>query len=134
MEHSPATPSPDDFDRQLRDLASGAAGTARFRELSAAERARQATRRHPLQRLKWRSLKARKLRKPTSPPQRQPGGSFKPGKPGQRRFGAASGRRFGPPAPTSRQQRMRSVAKTAAVLVGFVVLLVVLHIIGFGPQ
>jgi hypothetical protein len=134
MEPSPATPSPDDFDRQLRDLASGAAGQARFRELSAAERARQAARRHPLQRMRWRSLKARKLRRPASGPERKPGGSFGPGKPGQRPFRAASGRRFGPPAARSRQQRMRSIAKTAAVLVGFVALLVLLHLLGFGPQ
>ena len=134
MEHSPATPSPDDFDRQLRDLASGAAGAARFRELSAAERARQAARRHPLQRMRWRSLKAGKLRRAASSPERKPGGSPRPGKPGQRRFGAASGRRFGQPAASSRQQRLRSIAKTTGVLVGFVALLIVLHILGFGPQ
>jgi hypothetical protein len=134
MEHSPATPSPDDFDRQLRDLASGAAGAARFRELSAAEREKQAARRHPLQRMRWRSLKARKARRAPSSPEHKPGGSPRPGKPGQRRLGAASGRRFGQPAASSRQQRLRSIAKTAGVFVGFVVLLVLLHVLGFGPQ
>jgi hypothetical protein len=134
MEHSPATPSPDDFDRQLRDLASGATGAARFRELSAAERAKQAARRHPLQRMRWRMLKSRKLRRPVSPTERRLAGPSRPGKPGQRRFRAASGQRFGPAAASSRQQRMRSTARTAAVLVGFVALLLVLHLIGFGPQ
>ncbi|HUY47687.1 MAG TPA: hypothetical protein VMV92_18465 [Streptosporangiaceae bacterium] len=134
MEHSPATPSPDDFDRQLRDLASGAAGAARFRELSAAERARQAARRHPLQRMRWRNLKSSKLRTPVSPTERKQAGSSRSGKPGQRRFKAASSRRFGQPAASSRRQRMRSSAKSAAVLVGFVALLLVLHLIGFGPQ
>jgi hypothetical protein len=134
MEHSSPTPSPDDFDRQLRDLASGAAGSARFRELSAAERAKQASQRHPLQRMRWRSLKSRKLRKPASPTGRKPGTSFGSAKPGQRRSAAARGRRFGQPAASSRQQRMRSIAKTAGVLVGFVALLVLLHLIGFGPQ
>jgi hypothetical protein len=132
MEHRPATPGPDDFDRQLRDLTSGSAGAARFRELSAEERARQAAKRGPRRRMNPRQLaRAKKLRKPQSSPDSGRGGSSSWRK---RRLKVVGGRSSGRLTPGSRRARLRSAAKTVAVLVGFVALLLVLHLIGFGPQ
>jgi hypothetical protein len=132
MEHSPATPSPDDFDRQLRDLTSGSAGAARFRELSAEERARQAAKRAPRQPTGLRGLaKARRLRRPASSP--DPGRSG-PSRWRRRRLKVVGGRGSARPGPGMRHARLRSAAKTAAILVGFVALLLILHLIGFGPQ
>ena len=131
-EHSEGTPSPDEFDRQLRDLYSGSPGAARFREPSAAERARRAARRRR-QSLNWqRSRQARELRKPVSSASRKP---TQPARSWRRmtRFG----RRSGPtrlPVPGARRKRLMSLAKGAAVLVGFVALLFLMHMLGLGPQ
>jgi hypothetical protein len=135
-ERGAAMPGPDDFDRQLRELTSGSAGTARFREPSAAERAEGAIgppvrRRRPV--TNWRQAsRARKLRRPVTP------GS-----------GGASGRRTPwsrasyllrrPPASRraparSPRQRLRSLAKGAAILVGFAALLFLMHVLGLGPR
>jgi hypothetical protein len=109
-EHSDATQSPDDFDRQLHDLYASPPGTARFKEPSAAERARRAARRR---RLRLNRRKASAARKPRRPPSA-----------GQQRR----------PAPGDKRQRLISLAKGAAILVGFAALLLVLHLLGFGPQ
>ncbi|HET9897872.1 MAG TPA: hypothetical protein VFQ44_23330 [Streptosporangiaceae bacterium] len=130
-----AVPEPDDFDQQLRDLTSGQAEPAKFTELSAAERARRVSRPPPApHRLSWRKArKAKQLRKPPGGSQdprgrKQSGrggpggqGAARPGNP--RRRSASSGR-----------QRMISIARTAGIIIGFVVLLIVLHLLGFGPR
>jgi hypothetical protein len=147
-EHGQGTPSQDDFERQLRDLHSGTAGDAKFREPSAAERARRAARRRQSSRqpsrrpMSWgRARQARKLRRPVtdvgsgtgtgSGTQRSKLGRlwhrlalFGRGRPGPRR----------PLAPGDRRRRLRSLAKGAAILVGFVALLFLMHMLGFGPQ
>ena len=132
VEQSPAVPSPDEFDRQLRDLTSGASGAATFREPSAQERAA-----HPAARLgkpgktSWRNArKARKLRRPVVAPERP--GAKRTGR-GHLRVVGGTARRSGAAAGSARQ-RLRSAAKTAGVLVGFAALIVVLHLLGLGPQ
>jgi len=132
MEHRAAVPNPDDFDRQLRDLASGAAGTARYREPSAIERARRAARPARRLRLSWRnSRRARNLRKPVS----AGGGRASSGKFWKRtrlrRRGPSAIRR---PAAGSRRMRLLSLAKGAGILIGFVALLFLMHMLGLGPQ
>lgn len=126
-----AVPEPDDFDQQLRDLTSGQAEPARFTELSAAERARRAATPPPAQpgKRQWRKArKARQLRKPLGPQGRK-----QPGR------GQAAPKRRGRPAYSARpkgtkRDRMIATARTTAVLIAFVVLLLVLHLLGFGPQ
>jgi hypothetical protein len=130
IEPSPAAPGPDDFDRQLREITSGTAGAARFRELSAAERARLSTGRSRLPKALRKRLTARKLRKPEPGPPRKRSSSARAG---NRRLRLVGGRSDNA-AQRSQRQRMLSVAKAAGILVGFVVLLVVLHLLGFGPQ
>lgn len=132
VENTPATPSPDDFDRQLRDLTSGAAGTARFREPSAAERAKQAAKPSQPQPMSWRKArKAAKLRGPDGPPGRKRPGA---GLTGRRADRGRAGRQGGRMPPSTRRQRLRSIARTVAVLIAFVALLFVLHLLGFGPH
>jgi hypothetical protein len=123
-------PAPDEFDRALRDLTSGRAEPAKFKEPPAAERAKlRSVPTGPSRpgrmsmRNKW---KARQLRKPV-------------GDPGQRNGpGPGRGRTSGPPrratGRNARQQRMRSIARTVAVLVAFAALVYLLHVLGFGPQ
>jgi hypothetical protein len=106
-EHSDATQSPDDFDRQLRDLYATPPGTARFKEPSAAERARRAARRRRLRVNVRKASTAKKPRRPISAGRDEHG-------PGRR--------------------RVISVAKGAGILVGFVALLLVMHLLGLGPQ
>ena len=130
IEPTPTASSPDDFDRQLRDITSGAAGAARFRELSAAERARLAGRGRPrLPRALRKRLTARKLRKPPSGPQGKRAAAARSG----RRLRVVGGRGYRP-APGTPRQRVLAAAKVAGILVAFVALLVVLHFLGFGPQ
>jgi hypothetical protein len=130
IEPSPAAPGPDDFDRQLREITSGTAGAARFRELSAAERAKLSGGRSRMPKALRKRLIARKLRKPASgPPSKRPATA----RARQRRLRVVGGRGHNAAQRTQRQ-RLVSVAKGAGILVGFVVLLVVLHLLGFGPQ
>ena len=129
-EHGPAIPGPDDFDRQLRDLTSGSAGEAKFREPSAEERARQAAQRGPRQRTTWRRAgKARKPRKPASTP--PPGRRARWGRP---RLKVVGGRNSSRPARSARRARLLSFAKMVAILAGFIGLLIVLHLLGLGPH
>lgn len=131
VEQSPAVPGPDEFDRQLRDLTSGASGAASFREPSAQERAAHPARSGQPGKMSWRSArKARKLRKPLSPPARP--GSRLTGRSHLRVVGGAAMPRRAPVGP--RRQRLRSAAKTIGILVGFAALIVVLHLLGLGPQ
>lgn len=134
-EHDPApSPEPDDFDRQLRELTSGVAQAPRFTEPSAAERARQAAKRggaHPAGQPaarpgRWHKVrKARQLRRPVP-------GAGRPGrKAGLRSVGGRGAR---PRALSPRKERIRSIARTAGILIGFAVLVFVLHLLGFGPQ
>jgi hypothetical protein len=130
-EYRQVAPEPDEFDRQLRNLTTGKAEPARFTELSAAERAkRAAARSKPAakpKRMSWRNTwRARKRRRPADGPQsggpnrsagRPPGGARRPR-----------------PARSTRQQRLRSIAKTVGVLLAFCALLFVLHLLGLGPQ
>jgi hypothetical protein len=127
------SPGPDEFDRQLRDLTAGRVEPAKFTELSAAERAkRAAARATPTakpKRLSWRnSSRARKLRRPVDGPQS-----------GQGAGGAGRGaKRPGParrrPPLSARQRRVRSIVKAVGILLAFCALLVVLHLLGLGPQ
>ena len=125
-EQGPGVPEPDDFDRQLRELTSGTAKAARFTELSAAERARQAARRSPAQRPRpsgWRT--ARKAKKPRKPA----GESRRPGSPQSRPGSGKAPQRRSP-----RRQRLIMVAKTLITLIAFAALVYLLHLIGLGPQ
>ncbi len=128
VEHNPATPpDPDDFDRQLRELTSGQAGAAKFREPSAQERARQAAAAKPApgRDSKWRSgRKARQLKKPV-------GSSGRSSSRRKDKTRGSTGRTR--PTPSSRKQRMRSAVRTAAILIAFAALIVGLHFLGFGP-
>ena len=137
LTYMPIEPSPaagsgqDDFDRQLRDLTSGSAGEARFRELSAAERAKIAGRARPrMPRTLRNSFTARKLRKPVSGPPRKRTARRQADRRGLR---AVGGRGYSS-GPAAHRQRLMKAAKAAGILVGFVLLLVVLHFLGFGPQ
>jgi hypothetical protein len=126
-ERDPSIPGPDDFDRQLRDLTSGSAGAARYREPSAEERAKQAAQRRPRQR--WRaSAKARQLRSPVNPPRQGSRG------PRRRRLRLVGGNNTMRRPPSPRRARLLSLAKMLGILVGFVALLIVLHLLGLGPQ
>jgi hypothetical protein len=127
-------PAPDEFDRALRDLTSGRAEPAKFKEPPAAERAKlrsvptgPARPGRMSMRNKW---KARQLRKPVGDPGQRNG----PG-PGR---GPGRGRTSGTPrratGRNARQQRMRSIARTVAVLVAFAALVYLLHVLHFGPQ
>jgi hypothetical protein len=129
IEPGPAAPSPDDFDRQLREITSGTAGAARFRELSAAERARLAGGRPRLPKALRKRLTARKVRKPAAPPRKRTPSS----RASRRRLRLVGGSGYNA-AQRPRRERLLSVAKAAGILVGFVALLVVLHLLGFGPQ
>src|SRR5690349_4560417 len=62
----PGSRDEDDFDRQLRELAAGGTDGARFREPSAAERAKPPRRPRP----RRESRKARQLREPVPEPGR----------------------------------------------------------------
>jgi hypothetical protein len=132
-EHGASAPDSDDFDRRLRELASGGGGEAKFTEPSAAERAKQAARRSqarpgspPRTRTWGGARRARRLRKPVSYPGQAAGK-------GPRRRIVRAGRR---PAGnrTPRAQRLRSAAKIAAIAAAFVLLVLLLHALGFGPQ
>jgi len=140
-EHGEGTHTPDDFDRQLRDLYSGSAGAARFREPSAAERAKRAARRRrqesgqsSRQPMNWRkSRRARKLIKPVTSADEQPSAQGRPrrrptpvgrGRPAPRR----------PLSPDARRRRLRSFAKGTGILIGFVALLFLMHMLGLGPH
>jgi hypothetical protein len=140
-EHGEDTHTPDDFDRQLRDLYSGSAGAARFREPSAAERAKRAARRRRQQNGKsgrqpmsfGKSRRARKLLKPVTRANTQPATQgrswrklvpFGRGRPGPRR----------PLSPNERRRRLRSLAKGTGILIGFVALLFLMHMLGLGPH
>jgi hypothetical protein len=135
-EHSPAVPGPDEFDRQLRDLTSGASGAPKFREPSAQERAmhpaRPAGPADPAAMLNWRNArKARKLRKPVSSD--GPRRSGPAGRRGRLRVvGGIADRGWS--ARSSRRRRLRSVAKTAGILIAFAALLMLLHALGLGPR
>lgn len=116
-------PNPDEFDQQLRDLTSGQAEPAKFTELSAAERLRRAPSPPPPPPRKTRrsARKARQLRKPLSEPGRKQAGQ-KP-------------KRSRPPTPAGGRKRpLIANAKVVGVLIAFVILLYVLHRLGFGPQ
>jgi hypothetical protein len=142
-QHGEGAPSPDEFDRQLRDLYSGSAGGAKFREPSAAERAkraarrrREASRQQRRQPLSWpKSRQARKLRKPVAsadatrrlPAQRSWRRWLGP-------LGRIGSRPRRPLSPADRRRRLRSLARGAGILAGFVALLFLLHMLGFGPQ
>src|SRR5215469_4274589 len=64
-------PDPDEMDRHLREITSGQAGEATFREPSAAERTRRPVRAVSTGRMSWRKArKAAKLRKPVQEPGR----------------------------------------------------------------
>jgi hypothetical protein len=140
-EHGEGTQSPDDFDRQLRDLYSGSAGAARFREPSAEERARRAARRRRQpsrqsrrQPMSWRkSRRARNLIKPVTNDGAAPTSRnrswrrlvpFGRSRPSPRRHTS----------PDQRRRRLRSFAKGTGILIGFVALLFLLHILGLGPH
>src|SRR5262249_9060064 len=121
-EHGPSIPGPDDFDRQLRDLTSGSAGAARYREPSAEERAKQAAQRRPGQRSGWRATaKARQLRRPVKSPRQGARGPLR-----RRRLRLVGGNGARRPAPGARRARLLSVAKMVGILLGFVALLIVL--------
>jgi hypothetical protein len=131
-EHGASAPDSDDFDRQLRELASGGGGEAKFTEPSAAERARQAARRaqarpaSPPRTRTWGSARrVRQFRKPVSFPGQAAG------KRPRRRI-AGAGRR--PAGSSTPRARLRSAAKIAAIAVAFVLLVLLLHALGFGPQ
>jgi hypothetical protein len=129
-ERGPSVPGPDDFDRQLRDLTSGSAGAARYREPSAEERAKQAAQRKPRQRAGWRgSAKARQRRGPVDPPRQGSRGPLR-----RRRLRLVGGNGARRPAPGARRAKLLSIAKMVAILVGFIALLIVLHLLGLGPQ
>jgi hypothetical protein len=129
-ERGPSVPGPDDFDRQLRDLTSGSAGAARYREPSAEERAKQAAQRKPRQGTGWRgSAKARQLRGPVNSPRQGSRGPLR-----RRRLRLVGGNGARRQAPSARRARLLSLAKMAGILVGFVALLIVLHLLGLGPQ
>jgi hypothetical protein len=129
-ERGPSIPGPDDFDRQLRDLTSGSAGAARYREPSAEERAKQAAQRRPRQRAGWRpSAKARELRRPVNSPRQGSRGPLR-----RRRLRLVGGKGAGRPAPGARRAKLLSLAKMVGILIGFVALLIVLHLLGLGPQ
>jgi hypothetical protein len=138
-QHGEGAPSPDEFDRQLRDLYSGSSGVAKFREPSAAERAKRAAKRRReanRQPMGWqKSRQARKLRRPVASAGASGGRATQ--RSWRRWLGPLGRIRSGqrrPLAPADRQRRLRSLAKGAAILVGFVALLFLLHTLGFGPQ
>jgi hypothetical protein len=142
-EHDEGARSPDEFDRQLRDLYSGTAGVAKFREPSAAERARRAAKRsrHPGRQsgrrpTSWqKSPQARKLRRPVTSADaigRRAAQGRWPRWLGP--IGRITSRRRRPLSPGERRRRLRSLAKGAGILVGFVALLFLLHTLGFGPH
>src|SRR5215472_6115009 len=101
-QRGPAIPDPDEFDRQLRNIASGKAEPPKFTELSAAERARQAERAKQGERaarpatpprMTWRSArKAKKLRRPVQEPERANGSARARRTSRQQRTPADSGR------------------------------------------
>src|SRR5262249_31323313 len=116
----PSIPDPDEFDRELRNLTSGKAEPARFTELSAAERARQAERaaRSAPPRMRWRAArKAKKLRKPVPEPGRVGNGSAKVGRVSRQRPAQAGS----PPRPSGQgsRHRIRSAMRTIGVLAAF---------------
>jgi hypothetical protein len=133
-EDAQPTPPPDEFDRELRDLTSGLAEPAKFKEPPAAERARlRSVPAGPARpgRMSMRSRwKARRLRKPV----REPGQKYGPeaGRAAGRGRTSRTARRGA--GRSAREQRLRSVARTVAVLVAFAALVYVLHVLGFGPQ
>jgi hypothetical protein len=135
-EHGAAVPGPEDFDRQLRHLTSGAAESARYREPSAVERATRAgraMRRGHRPRVSWRNARrARKLREPVRSGDGRHAGSRGYWLRAPLRRGRLSATRR--PAPGLRRRRLLSLAKGAGILVGFVALLFVMHMLGLGPH
>jgi len=135
-EHGTAVPGPEDFDRQLRDLTSGAAETARYREPSAVERATRAGRamrpgHRP--RVSWRNARrARKLREPVRSDDGRRTGSRKFRLRAPLRRGRLSATRR--PAAGFGRRQLLSLAKGAGIVVGFVALLFVMHMLGLGPH
>jgi hypothetical protein len=133
-EHGQPASAPDEFDRALRDLTSGRAEPAKFKEPPAAERAKlrsvpsgPAKPGRMSMRSKW---KARQLRKPVGESGHKSGLGSRPGQVRDRTTSTASrgaGRGL-------KGQRLRSVARTVAVLVAFAALVYGLHVLGFGPQ
>jgi hypothetical protein len=135
VEHDPATPpDPDDFDRQLRELTSGQAGAAKFREPSAQERAKQAAAKPAPRRDSNRrdTRKARQLRRPVGSP--GGGGRAGGGSSWRRKSSTRGGAGRNRPSPGMRRQRLRSAARTLGILLAFAALIVALHFLGFGPQ
>jgi hypothetical protein len=132
-EHGASAPDSDDFDRQLRELASGGGGEAKFTEPSAAERAKQAARRSqarsastPRTRSWGGARRGRQLRKPVSHPGQAAG------KRSRRRIVRPGRGSAGNSMP--RAQRLRSAVRIAAIVAAFVLLVLLLHALGFGPQ
>jgi len=133
MENRAAVPGPEDFDRHLRDVVSGAAGAARYREPSAVERARGASQPGRRQRVSWRNARrARLLRQPVTAGGGERAGSGRFSQWARLRRGRPSAIRRS--APGSRRRQLVSLAKGAGILVGFAALIFVLHMLGLGPQ
>lgn len=143
-EHGPALPDPDEFDRQLRNITSGKAEPAKFTELSAAERARQAERARLAERaarpsarsrLSWRGVrKAKKLRKPVPEPGRAANGLARAGHTTRWQRVPTGSARPGQQSPGQRKRFLdHSGVRTTGVLAAFVLLLYGLHLLGFGP-
>jgi len=135
-EHGTAVPSPEEFDRQLRDLTSGAAETTRYREPSAVERATRAgsaTRPGHRPRVSWRNARrARTLREPV-----RSGDGRRADSRGFRLRALLRRGRFSAtrrPAAGFGRRQLLSLAKGAGILVGFAALLFVLHMLGLGPH
>ncbi|HEX5190762.1 MAG TPA: hypothetical protein VFW16_14545, partial [Streptosporangiaceae bacterium] len=132
-EHSDATGVPDEFDRKLRELYSGTAGEAKFREPSAAERAKSAASRRRASLSLRRAGQARKLRRLAT--SGQSGRPVARGRSWRRlRRPASRPEPTRRPAPGDRRRRLVSLAKAAGILVGFVALLLLMHVLGLGPH
>ncbi len=127
-EHLQAVPDPDEFDRELRDLTSGRAEPARFREPSAAERAKLAPLPGRAPRPGWRRVPIARRPRP-----RAAGGNRQASRRAAGAARRAGGATRGRPG-TARRQRVRSIARAVALLVAFAALLYALHLLGFGPR
>jgi hypothetical protein len=133
MENRAEVPDPDDFERQLREVTSGAAGSARYREPSAVERAKLTTQPGHRPRVSRRNARrGRMLRKPVTAGDARRTGSRRVWQPARLRRGRVSAIRRS--AAGSRRKQLRSLAKGAGILAGFVALLFLMHMLGFGPH